>query len=971
MHEILSFVLFFWKKSLIMGVPSFFRWLSEKYPKVLRDAIIASVDGEGKQSQVNVVPSGTEFDNLYLDMNCLIHPCCHPEGKPQPSTEEEMITNVFEYVDKLVAIVRPRRLLYLAIDGVAPRAKMNQQRTRRFRAAQEIYIKSQAEKELREQWISEGKEPPPEKPASWDHNAITPGTQFMDKLAKALYWYINDRLSNNPSWDGIEVIFSDATVPGEGEHKIMQFIRNQRAQCGYDPNLKHVLYGLDADLIMLGLATHELNFSLLRERIEFNNNRNCKVCGKPGHFADQCRGVQQEVEEEPKQKSEFQYLSISVLREYLAAEFYVEGLPFAWDFERVIDDFVFLCFFVGNDFLPHLPSLEIREGALEDLIIVYKRLLPTLGGYMTDCGKVDLYRVGKIVSEVALLEDEVFRKRKERELNWQSREARNAKSKATPLNQKDSKDHVKKNTDSQSEIHETILSTNNLKRKLDDYAETELDSTNPKKRIAGTPSIHIRYLDNGSVIDFRDNEKAIENASKKSVFESEEDRKKTADEFWSSLKSEVDKRSVTEEPEDKKIPWGENESWKKMYYTHKFKFVEECFYVDSVRDVVKSYMEGVCWVMLYYYQGCPSWSWYYPYHYAPCASDFTDIDQFGIQFDLSEPFSPLSQLMAVLPAKSGHCVPEPYRKLMSDTNSPILDLYPLDFESDLNGKKFAWQAVVLLPFLDEKRLIQSLLATRSQLTPEELSRDTLGFVKVFVTTKHAFASEITSLYLKHSNLPAAELIQKKKLINVNKSNGLFGYVAPYSEAHMPGDNLSCVISSITPIQTLRTVSAALFDPPQKVHFSALLSGAIAPSKVLSFSDIDQLFRNNRRFGSQGILKRGGNTEWNRRANNSREVQYLPGRENGQSEFYRGYRDNRRENDHYSRPRDREPADSFRGSHGRSFDYESTGIGVSQYGGYSQQRFRSQDPNGQTIDYRRGNTHNQYGQRSRHGSRRSY
>jgi len=269
-----------------MGVPAFFRWLSRKYPSIVvhcveeKPKIIDGVSVPVDATQPN--PNEVEFDNLYLDMNGIIHPCCHPEDKPAPSTEDEMMVDIFEYIDRLFAIVRPRRLLYMAIDGVAPRAKMNQQRSRRFRASKESNEKHEEIAQVKDEMRSRGLEVPPDKPdhSHFDSNCITPGTEFMFRLSDCLRYYIYHRLNTDPAWAGITVILSDANVPGEGEHKIMDYIRRQRAQPDHDPNTHHCLCGADADLIMLGLATHEPKFTIIREEFKPNKPKTCEICGQ-------------------------------------------------------------------------------------------------------------------------------------------------------------------------------------------------------------------------------------------------------------------------------------------------------------------------------------------------------------------------------------------------------------------------------------------------------------------------------------------------------------------------------------------------------------------------------------------------------------------------------------------------------------------------------------------------------------------
>ena len=146
-----------------------------------------------------------------------------------------MFNLIFEYIDKILDIVKPTKLIYMAIDGVAPRAKMNQQRSRRFRTALDAEEKAEREANIKNKWQKEGIKfsGKPSEEAHFDSNVITPGTEFMQNLSKALQLYIVERLHSTSRWKSLGIILSDAFVPGEGEHKILDFIRSQRVQKDY------------------------------------------------------------------------------------------------------------------------------------------------------------------------------------------------------------------------------------------------------------------------------------------------------------------------------------------------------------------------------------------------------------------------------------------------------------------------------------------------------------------------------------------------------------------------------------------------------------------------------------------------------------------------------------------------------------------------------------------------------------------
>lgn len=129
---------------------------------------------------------------------------------------------------------------------------------------------------------------------------------------------------------------------------------------------------------------------------------------------------------------------------------------------------------------------------------------------------------------------------------------------------------------------------------------------------------------------------------------------------------------------------------------------------DKLHDLAYRYIEGLQWVLHYYYDGVVSWGWFYDYHYAPKISDLRGIGDFVFNFNLGQPFRPFEQLMGVLPDLSNAIIPDAYRDLMSDPASPIIDFYPRDFVQDLNGKKAEFEAIVKIPFIDEHRLLKTM-----------------------------------------------------------------------------------------------------------------------------------------------------------------------------------------------------------------------------------------------------------------------
>ena len=312
-----------------MGVPGFFAWILKRHRN--NNIIIPKMD--------------KKCDILYLDANCLFHPQCFKvldkniDWKNQIDLEGKMINRILNYIQFLVKEVKPKKGLYIAVDGVAPMAKMNQQRKRRYRSINDTIIKNNIKKK---HGIKTGK--------CWSNSVITPGTEFMERLHQKLLTYSKYMKDEYK----IRVTYSSYHTPGEGEHKILQDIKiREREKEREKSSDVYVIYGLDADLIFLALASNKRNIYLLREIVEF--------------------GAHKKITKDSVEES-MNYVNIDIFREYLNKIFLDMIDSKGYYADKGVDftnDFIFISYLMGNDFIPHLPSVDIKTGGLDFIIRCY------------------------------------------------------------------------------------------------------------------------------------------------------------------------------------------------------------------------------------------------------------------------------------------------------------------------------------------------------------------------------------------------------------------------------------------------------------------------------------------------------------------------------------------------------------------------------------------------------------------------
>jgi 5'-3' exoribonuclease 2 len=637
---------------------------------------------------------------------------------------------------------------------------------------------------------------------------------------------------------------------------------------------------------MLGLATHEPHFRVLREDVFFQDSkaRTCNLCGQKGHKAEECRGAAKKKEGAFDEKSggvtqkPFIWLHVSILREYLAAELYAPSQRFRFDLERALDDWVFMCFFVGNDFLPHLPSLDIRENGIDTLITIWRENLAVMEGYVTKDGEVNLERAQYIMNDLAKQENDIFRRRrkteehreagaKRRKLEDQKRNQGNRNTNGGQINSPLNNGGRSGKNSAPDPLDFPIFAAGNVTKEATAMTHDMIVNrgaifrANEANKSAAT-ALKSRLLGR-STSTASDSDTAMEQDGGVEAKSTDQEEPQTPQSALGKRKAELiegedgndtssqespasPKKTNDDPPTDTVRLW--EDGYADRYYEQKFKV--EASDIAFRHQVAAAYVQGLAWVLKYYFQGCPSWDWYYPYHYAPFAADFQNLADLKLSFDKGKPFKPFEQLMGVMPAASKHTLPEIFHGLMENEDSEIIEFYPEDFDIDLNGKKFAWQGVALLPWIDEKRLLNAMAKVYPLLSPEDAARNVVGKDVLLLSDGHPLYDEITStFYSKKQGAP-------KYKLSVKVSEGLAGKIEkdesvlpwgtlsfPFSEDAMPEIESDRSLRYTSLVQCTRDElisNSVHYEMPHfnNPHKSMLLRGLQEPTPTLTQIDLE-------------------------------------------------------------------------------------------------------------------------------------
>lgn len=632
-----------------MGIPSYFSNIVKRHK-----AVIKKLAG---------LP---EIHNLYMDTNGLIYDAVRVVGSSRGMTNQDyeclIIDTVCNKISEYVALFHPSDKVFIAFDGVAPVAKLNQQRERRYKSwftsvvEQTIIQKnmlldplSAARTTTTTTTIGADK--------AWNTSAITPGTLFMNKLNTRMrdYCEVKAREFGNT----IAYIYSGSDIAGEGEHKIFEYIRENAL---YHKDTTTLIYGLDADLIMLCLNHLHIsqNIYLYRDTPDFIQSLDSTLSSNDNYYLDipafacSLEAIMRETKEtgvapdvvtayvsDAKTKSVEPQTTTRITPEVVAA----------------IDDYIVMTFILGNDFMPHFPSLNLRTNGMTVLLQTYANMFKNSKDYLVTRVSGRQVIVWKTMRAFIALLAETEHNRFMNEHKMRDRQG-------------------KQRFGGGSGGGGTKFGT----RAFGDTTATSTVNVNT------TPVVDIRELTKvacNKVVQLVAN---VEKCHSLNDFMTIPMQERAVEKYIDPFK----------------------ENWEFRYYDALFdidiyaKTGRGAPTIDRLQMICVNYIEGLEWTMRYYSTGCVDWRWTYKYAYAPLLVDLMrymphlDSALFPNATEVKNPVRDLVQLCYVLPmASHGLLPPAVAEKLKRYYSHYYCD--KLDFKWSYS--KYFWEAHTELPHI--------------------------------------------------------------------------------------------------------------------------------------------------------------------------------------------------------------------------------------------------------------------------------
>ena len=588
-----------------MGIPSYFSHIVKEYRHIIKD-----------------MRSLRQVNNFYLDSNSLIYDAVknNPtyDKTKHKEYEKELMNMVCAKIDFYVDTLQPLDCVFIAFDGVAPVAKLSQQRDRRYKS----WYTSQIQRDLEGVAYKE----------LWNTSAITPGTEFMKNLNTHITEYYEKKNKNPISIVAPKYIVSSSMESGEGEHKIFEYIRKY-PEYHNSPDTTTLIYGLDADLIMLTLnhlhITNNKNMYLFRDTPEFIQSIDSSLDANRDYLLD------------------IPELSIAIV-DYMHQQGIGDGGEnntstspldvMALQTNR-IKDYIFLCFLLGNDFLPHFPAVNIRTGGINILLNVYRE---TLGGdntkfltksdSVTATNTIQWKNFHDFVSHISKSEDSLLmeehkrRDKAEKRMGYQNLQGQVQKQGRNERNERSVTKNQNQNTNT-STLSQTdeVLGTDIYK--MDELLTLPMKERSIEKYINPfQPDWEYRYY--------------------KSLFDME----------------------ITDERR---------------------------------RQISMNYLEGLEWTYNYYTTGCIDWRWCYKYYYAPLFKDLVKyiphMNTTFLEKKEKQAIEDVVQLCYVLPRANFNLLPLRVNIVLFDR---LGHLYGEDYDFKWAYCRYFWESHAELPTLN-------------------------------------------------------------------------------------------------------------------------------------------------------------------------------------------------------------------------------------------------------------------------------